>query len=169
MVSRLFPYLSGDFDLRGAQHRAIVSGYGQERQVDRAHSPAVMLEHADEWWRAGDVSHEADCRRIEIVGNRDALFLGSFDDRRYRQIVAQRLATAAVDIADGGTDLGVAVAVDFLFEKIDQAPVALEDREDAEIRARRGFREERLDPRREIEIRKDPPKGPKGQSDSVQD
>ena len=73
-------------------------------------------------------------------------FLSSLDDRGDRQVIAQRLATASVNVPDGGTDLGVAIAVDFLLQKVDEPPVALKDRKDAEIRACGNFREKRLDP-----------------------
>ena len=42
------------------------------------------------------------------------LFLGRVDDRLDRQVVVQRLAAAAVDVADRGADLGVGVGVDVL-------------------------------------------------------
>jgi hypothetical protein len=128
----------------------------------------MMLEHTFKGRRARDVTHQADRRGVEISGDRHALFFSSLDHRRNREVIAEGLATAAVDVPHGGADLGVAIAVDFLFEKVDEAPVTLKYRQDAEIRARWGLREERLDPRREIGIGEDTPEGPKGQSDSVQ-
>ena len=44
------------------------------------------------------------------------------------------------------------VAVDLFLEEIDQAAVALQDRQNAQIGARRRPREQRLDPRREVGV-----------------
>ena len=71
----------------------------------------------------------------------------------------QRLAAAAVDVADRGADLGVAVGVDVLLEEVDEPAVALQDGEDAQVRAGRRPGEEGLDPRREIRLGEDSPEG----------
>jgi hypothetical protein len=136
--------------------------------MNRANPPAMVLEHTFERRRAGDVANQADRRGVEINRDRDARFLSSLDDRGDRQVIAQRLATASVNVPDGGTDLGVAIAVDFLLQKVDEPPVALKYRKDSEIRACGNFREERLDPRREVKIGEETPEGPEGQSDSIQ-
>jgi hypothetical protein len=128
----------------------------------------MMLENAFKRRRAGDVAHQADRRGVEISRDRDALVLSALDNRRDCKVIAKGLATASVNVTDSGTDLGVGIAVDFLFQKVDKAPVTLKHREYSEIRARRGLREKRLDTRREIEIRENTPEGPEGQSDSVQ-
>ena len=39
-----------------------------------------------------------------------------------------------MNVAHGRADLGVAVAVDILFEEVDQAPVALQDRQHTQVR-----------------------------------
>ena len=71
------------------------------------------------------------------VGTVHPLFLGRVDDRLDRQVVVQRLAAAAMDVADGGADLGVGVGVDVLLEEVDQPAVALQDRQDPQVGARR--------------------------------
>src|SRR5262249_55622017 len=55
-----------------------------------------------------------------------------------------------------------------LLQEIDQAAVALQDRQDPQVRTRRRPREERLDPRREVAIREDSPERSKCQHESVQ-
>ncbi len=49
----------------------------------------------------------------------------------------QRLAAASVDVANGRADLGVGVAVDLFLEEIDQAAVALQDRQHTQVGAGR--------------------------------
>ena len=128
----------------------------------------MVLEHPFKGRRAGDVAHQADRRGVKISRDRDASFLNSFDHRRDREVIAKGLATAAVNVTDGGTDLGIAIAVDFLFQKVDEATVTLKHRKHAEVRTGGGLREERLDTRREIQIGEDTPEGPEGQSNTIQ-
>ena len=128
----------------------------------------MMLENALKRRLSGDVAHQADRRGIEISRDGDALFLASFNHPHDREVIVQRLATASVDVAHSGADLGVAVAVDFLFQKVDQTPVALKHGEHAKVGSSGGLGKERFDPCGEIEIGENMPKGTKGQSDSVQ-
>ncbi len=102
------------------------------------------------------------------VGNGDPLFLGRVDDRLDRQIVVQRLAAAAMNVADGRADLGVGVAVDVFLEEIDEPAVALQDRQHAQVGPGRRLREERLDPRREVGVRQNVPERSQCQPESVQ-
>jgi hypothetical protein len=53
----------------------------------------------------------------------------------------QRLPATSVDVANGGANLGVGVAVDLFLEEVDQAPVALQDGQNTQVRARRRARE----------------------------
>jgi hypothetical protein len=55
-----------------------------------------------------------------------------------------------MDVADGRTDLTVAVPVDLFLKEINQATIALKDRQHSEVRARGRLGKEWLDPRREI-------------------
>ena len=73
-----------------------------------------------------------------------------------------------MDVADRGADLGVAVRIDVFLEEVDQPAVALEDREDPQVRSGRRPGEERLDPCREIGLGQDSPESLEGQPESVQ-
>src|SRR5262249_12335525 len=84
------------------------------------------------------------------------------------QVVVQRLAAAPVDVPHRGTDLRVGIAIDLLLQEIDQAAVALQDRQDPQVRTRRRPREERLDPRPEVALPADPPERSQRQHESVQ-
>ena len=96
-----------------------------------------MLEDALERGRAVDVADQADRGRVEVGRDRDPLFLGGVDDRLDRQVIVQRLAAAAVDVADGRADLGVGVGVDVFLEEVDQPAVALQDRQHPQVGAGR--------------------------------
>ena len=80
--------------------------------MDRADPPAVMFEDSLERRLAVDVADQADGRGVEVGGDLDLLFLGCADDRLDGQVIVQRLAAAAVDVADRRADLGVGVGVD---------------------------------------------------------
>ena len=114
--------------------------------MHRAHAPAVMLEDALEWRRAVDVTDQPDRRRIEVAGDGHALLLGGVDDRLDRQVIVQGLSATSMDVADRGPDLRVGVRVDVLFQEVNEAAVALQDGQDAEIGARGRPGEEWLDP-----------------------
>ena len=74
------------------------------------------------------------------------LFLAGLDDPRDGEVVVQRFAASPVDVAHRGAHLGVAVGVDLLFQKIDQATIAAPSWPEREGRARRGFQKGRFNP-----------------------
>ena len=118
--------------------------------------------------RTIDVADQADRRRVEIVGDRHALLFRGVDDRLDRQVIVQRLATSAMDVPDRRTDLRIVVGVDVFLEEVDEPAIALQDRQDPQVGPGRRLREQRLDPRREVRFREDPPERPECQDKSIQ-
>src|SRR5262249_54205795 len=125
----------GDLDLGRREHRRVVSRHRQHWKLYRADSPAVVLQNTMKRRIALHVANKPDRSRVEIGGDRHRLFFGSLDDMRDRQVIAKRLPTAAVNVAHGRANLSIAIAVDFFLEEVNQAAVALEDGEDAQVRS----------------------------------
>lgn len=73
-----------------------------------------------------------------------------------------------MDVTNSRSDLGIAVAVDLLFEEIDEAAIALEHGQNPQVRAGRGTRKQRLDPTRESDVGDDSPERSQCQPDSIQ-
>jgi hypothetical protein len=73
-----------------------------------------------------------------------------------------------MDVADGGTDHLVIIGVDIFEQKIDQAPIPLENGQDAEIGPLRRLVENRFQARGEIRVGERIPKGSKGKDKAVQ-
>ena len=74
---------------------------------------------------AADVAGEAIAAAVEARRHLDRRVLGRRDDRPQREEPLQDFAALAVDIAGGGADLGVAIALQRLLDEVDQlAPPA---------------------------------------------
>ena len=81
------------------------------------------------------VASQPDRGRIEVGGDGHPIFLGRVQHGLNFEVFVERLAAAAVNVADGGADLGFGVGVNVLFEKVDQAAVSLQDGEHPEVGA----------------------------------
>src|SRR5262249_5056343 len=106
-----------ELDLGGADDRRGV-GSRDVREVYLAGAPAVVAQRALEGRASGDAADEANARRIVALGDADHGLVGLRTDGAHPQVLAEGLATAAVDVAHRGADLGVAVAVDVFHEKV---------------------------------------------------
>jgi hypothetical protein len=71
-------------------------------------------------------------------------------------------------ISHGRANLFVAVTVDVLQKEVDKTPIALQNREDPQVRPGRHACEERLNPHRKIGLGQNSPKGLEGKHESVQ-
>ncbi len=117
-------------DLRLGDHGE-VSATDANRKRELLDAPAAVPQNSAKRRAAAHVPGELERNRIGILeGHRGALALAPHGlDAR---VLGERFAAALVHDARGGADLGVREGGDVLLHEIDEAPVALEEREELE-------------------------------------
>src|SRR5262249_60390240 len=121
----------------GGREEGGVRAGGEGGHAEARGAPAVVAERALERPGAAHVADEADLRRVEAGVDGDRLVLLGGEHRLDAEMLDEDLLATLVNVAHGGADRGVLVGDDLLGEKIDEAALALEEREELERAGRR--------------------------------
>ena len=104
-------------------------GVAERWQLDARDPPPAVQQASGEWRPSGHIAHEADGGRIEVLNDRDRFPFPAVEDRLEGDVAFEHAAAASVDVAHGGADLRVLVRRHILHEEIDEAAIALQQRE----------------------------------------
>src|SRR5262249_53761146 len=99
----------------------------ERRQLDARRAPASVQQRPSKWRLTRHVTDQSDSSRVHLR-NRRRLAFAAVENGFEREVAIERAAASGVDVANGGSDLGIAVRRDVFHQEVDETAITLKQR-----------------------------------------